>query len=79
MGWAGTKNGELLKRAATEFDVLLTTDQGIEFQQNLKGAQIAVIVVSAGSNDVSILRPFVPKLLEALGSVRPGEIRRVVP
>lgn len=36
-GWAGVKNGELLDRAEEEFDVLLTMDQGIEYQQNLKG------------------------------------------
>jgi hypothetical protein len=78
MGWTGTKNGELLRLAATEFDVLLTTDQGIEFQQNLQNAPIAVVVVSVGSNDVSVLRPFVPKMLEALGAVRAGELRRVV-
>jgi hypothetical protein len=63
-GWAGTKNGELLKRAEADFDVLLTTDQGIGFQQNLKSPSIAVIVVAVGSNDVNVLRPFVPQMLE---------------
>jgi hypothetical protein len=79
MGWTGTKNGELLRRAATEFDVLLTTDQGIEFQQNLRNASIAVIVVAVGSNDINALRPFVARILEALDAARAGELRRVVP
>jgi hypothetical protein len=79
MGWVGTKNGELLKCTAGEFDVLLTTDQGIEFQQNLRSAAIAVVVVAVGSNDINVLRTFVPKILESLNAVRPGELRRVVP
>lgn len=79
MGWAGTKNGELLRRAATEFDVLLTTDQGIEFQQNLQSASIAVVIVAVGSNDINALRPFVARILKALDGVRPGKLRRVVP
>ena len=79
MGWAGTKNGELLKRAQDEFDALLTTDQGIGFQQNLKFASIAVILVAVGSNDVNVLRPFVPQILEALAAAKPGELRRVAP
>jgi hypothetical protein len=69
----------LLKCAAGEFDVLLTTDQGIEFEQNLRSAAIAVVVVAVGSNDINVLRTFVPQILESLNAVRPGELRRVVP
>lgn len=79
MGWAGTKNGELLKRAQSDFDVLLTTDQGFGFQQNLMSASIAVIVVAVGSNDINVLRPFVSQILEALDAAKPGELRRIVP
>lgn len=64
MKWSGTKNGELLKRAAGEFDVLLTTDQGFAFQQNIQSADLAVVVVAVGSNDISVLRTFAPKILE---------------
>jgi hypothetical protein len=76
-GWAGIKNGDLLRRAAAEFDVLLTTDRGMEFQQNLQSLSIAIVVVAVGSNDVDVLRPFVPKMVEALGGIQPGEVRRV--
>ena len=78
MGWAGTKNGALLRLAVGQFDVLLTVDQGIEYQQNLSGLSICVVVMMASSNDVDDLRPVLPGVEQALASVRPGEIVRVV-
>jgi predicted nuclease of predicted toxin-antitoxin system len=46
LGWAGVTNGELLRRAAAQgIDVLLTADQNLEFQQNLSGAALGVVVV----------------------------------
>jgi hypothetical protein len=57
MGWSGTKNGPLLRRAAREFDVFVTVDQGIEYQRNLAGVDLAVIVMVAPSNDIDDLRP----------------------
>ena len=53
VGWAGTKNGRLLMLAAAQFDVFLTTDQNIEFQQNLSALPIAVLVVVASKRLVS--------------------------
>ena len=50
MGWTSLGNGELLRQAATAFDALLTADQNIEFQQNLKILPIAVVVLVADSN-----------------------------
>jgi len=50
-GWAGIKNGELLDRAEEEFDVLLTMDQGIEYQQNLEGRELALVMVVAPTNE----------------------------
>lgn len=44
-GWGGIKNGPLLRLAATEFDVLLTIDRGIEYQQNLTGMELCLIVL----------------------------------
>ena len=49
-GWSGVKNGKLLALAAAEFDVLLTADKGIEYQQNLQTLPIAVLIVLAKSN-----------------------------
>jgi hypothetical protein len=57
MGWAGTKNGALLKLADGQFDALLTVDQGIEYQQTLSSLSISVVVMMAVSNDVDDLRP----------------------
>ena len=77
MGWAGIKNGALLKLADGQFDALLTVDQGIEYQQNLSGLTISVVVMLAASNDVDDLRPLLPGVEQALADLRTGEIRRV--
>jgi len=76
-GWAGISNGELLVLAAPEFDVFLTVDQGIPFQQNLASLDIAVVSMVARSNDISDLRPLIPQVLEVLNSARPGTFTRV--
>ena len=77
MGWAGIKNGALLKLADGQFDALLTVDQGIEYQQNLSGLSISVVVMMAPSTDVDDLRPLLPGVEQALATLRPGEIKRV--
>lgn len=74
MGWAGTRNGPLLRLAATDFDVFLTVDQGIEFQQSLAGLALAVIVMVAPSNDIDDLRPLMPRVLPALATTKSGEV-----
>ena len=56
-GWTGTKNGKLLGLAAAEFDVFLTMDRNLEFQQNLNTLPIAVLVVEAVSNRMEHLVP----------------------
>lgn len=76
-GWAGVKNGALLQLAATRFEVLLTVDRNLEYQQNYSGLTIAVIVVDAPSNDVEVLRPLMPKVLEALPMAKPGFVTHV--
>ena len=77
MGWAGIENGALLRLAEGHFDALLTVDQGIEYQQNLPGLRISVVVMVAPSNDVDDLRPLLPGVEQSLAGVRPGEITRV--
>jgi hypothetical protein len=47
LGWAGVKNGELLRRAAAAFDLLITVDRNLEYQQSFEGLSLAVIVVHA--------------------------------
>ena len=55
-GWAGIKNGALLQLAATRFEVLLTVDRNLEYQQKFTGLAIAVIVVHVLSNDIDAIR-----------------------
>jgi hypothetical protein len=76
-GWAGLKNGELLRRASAEFDVLITGDRSLEFQQNLAEVSIAVVVVIAKNNRIETLRPLVPQLLAVIERIRPGQLVRV--
>lgn len=77
-GWAGLKNGVLLQRAEESgFEVFVTADQNLEFQQNLARARLGVIVLVARSLALEDLRPLVPAALVAIGGVRPGELVRV--
>jgi hypothetical protein len=77
-GWAGTKNGELLRRAvASGLEVFVTADQNLRYQQNLKGHAIFVIVLEARSLALEDLLPLVPGVLAALARARPGELARI--
>lgn len=73
-GWSGLKNGELLTRAAESFDLFVTADQNLQYQQNLKGYGIAVIVLAAVSNRVADLRPLIPTALAAADDLADGEV-----
>ena len=76
-GWAGVKNGALLQLAATQFDVLLTVDRNLEYQQNFSGLTIAVVVIVAPSNDIDVLRPFMASVREALPTAKSGVVTHV--
>ena len=77
-GWAGTKNGELLTLAENAgFQVFVSLDQGIEFQQNLTGRSIAVILLGAKSNRLADLIPLAEKILTSLSSIEPGLLVRI--
>lgn len=77
-GFAGLENGDLLKRAeAAKFDVLLTVDQGFEYQQNVVDRQIAVIVFCGKSVLFEDLLPLMTRCLDRLKSIRPGEVIRI--
>ena len=77
MGWSTIKNGELLALAAQHFDVFVTVDRNLSFQQNLVSFDIAVIVLGARSNRIADLRLLVPDLLASLNSCKPGSARLV--
>jgi hypothetical protein len=72
MGWTAIRNGELLALAAKEFDVFVTVDRNLTFQQNLGTYPITVMVPRARTNRLADLRLLVPELLAALQSARAG-------
>ena len=74
MGWAAIKNGELLALAEQQFDVFVTVDRNLSFQQNLAALSIALVVLHARTNRLADLRPLVPKVLAAIESAIPGAI-----
>jgi len=76
-GWAGIKNGELLRLAQAQFDVFVTVDRNLSVQQSLPDFSIAVIVLRAPTNRLKDLRPLVPRLVQMLPLVPKGEVRWV--
>ena len=66
-GWAGIKNGALLRLAEKEYDVFVTVDRKISVQQDLTTFRIAVVLIRTRSNRLEDIRPLVPELLEVLG------------
>jgi len=76
MGWSGKQNGALLL-VAEEFDVLVTVDQHIEYEQNLGNRKIALLVLGARSNQIEDLTSVIPAALSALRDIQSGQIVRV--
>ena len=77
MGWAALDDQALLDAMTGTFDILLTVDKSIPFQQALGGRAIAVIVLRARSNRVSDLARLVPALQKILNRIAPCEVREV--
>lgn len=77
MGWAGISNGRLLTLMQREFDVLITVDRNLVFQQRVADLKVAVIVLHAKSNRLVDLRPLAPEVTRILQSVRKGDIVHV--
>jgi hypothetical protein len=71
-GWKGRKNGDLLALAAGHFDVFLTIDAGIEYQQNLGQLALGVIALKARSSRIEDLRPLMPRVRDVLGTLGRG-------
>src|SRR6267154_2988538 len=76
-GFSGKENGELIALAEKKFEVLITIDKNIRYQQNIAGRNIAILIIRAASNDLDDIRPHVPQALAALRSIRPGQIVEV--
>jgi hypothetical protein len=77
-GLAGTTNGNLLSLAEAQgFDLFFTMDKGIEFQQNLAGRSMAVLVVRAKSNRLADLLPHVSACRSAIRVIQTGQVVQV--
>lgn len=76
-GFSGKGNGELLALAEGRFDVLVTIDKNIRYQQNMTGRNIAILIMRPASNDLDDIRPLVPSALIALQSLKPGQVFEV--
>lgn len=77
MGWAAKKNGELLKLVEGEFEVFLTVDRNLRYQQNFASSQLTVIVLIAASNQYDDLAPLIPQVKMALSGLAPGSVAEI--
>jgi hypothetical protein len=79
MGWGGLANGTLLKRAEQEFDVFLTGDRNLTFQQEIRRFNIAIVVLHAATTQLRDTQPLVPKMLALLAAIQSGEVVGIYP
>ena len=77
MGWAGKRNGELLRLAEGQFDVFVTADRNLSFQQIVARREIGVVVLVAPTNTMESFIPLVPELLAVLPTLQPRTVVRV--
>lgn len=77
MGWTGKKNGDLLQAAEQHFDVLITVDRKLGYQQTIANRDIAVIVLAAPRIRIDFLRPLLDELERVLIQIRPGQLWQV--
>ena len=75
--WKGKQNGELLEQAAETFDVLVTMDKSIEYQQNISEYAIGVIIISARSNKLQDIQQAMLEVNQVLRDVQPGQVIHV--
>lgn len=79
MGWTGTKNGALLRLAEVEFDVFITADQNLTYQQNLRSNVLRIIVLVAPNNSFATFQALMPQVNSNLDKIQPGEVVRIKP
>jgi len=78
LGWAGTKNGNLLKRAEEHgYELLVTHDKGFEFQQNMSERSVSIIVVRPKSQGLVALMAISSRLLDVMSVIEPGSVVRL--
>ena len=73
-GFNGLKNGHLLQSASGQYDVMVTVDQNLQYQQNLKTFADAIIILKAKRSTYPMLKPLMPQVLEILEKIKLGEI-----
>jgi len=76
-GFSGLRNGVLLHEASGSFDVLITVDRNLQHQQNVSSLQIAVIILVARGITYDHLKKMVPRLENALKTIKPGEMIKI--
>jgi len=76
-GFKGLENGELLKAASGTYEVLITVDRNLPYQQNITGLSIAVLILAAKRNSYMRLKPLMPRALTALAGLKAGDIIRI--
>ena len=74
-GWSGVRNSELVGRAEVDFDLFITSDQNIRYQQNLAGQRIAILELS--TNDLRRIRGAAALIVEAVEKIQIGDLRRL--
>jgi len=77
MGWASIKNGALLRFAEAAFEVFVTADQNLQYQQNLRSTVLGIIVLVAPNTRLETLRPLIPNVLLALQTIQAGDVIRI--
>jgi hypothetical protein len=77
IGWSGLSNGALLAQARESFDVFITVDQNLQFQQNLAALPLPVVVLAAPDNRFETLAPYAPTLLHVFEQPLPRELVRI--
>jgi predicted nuclease of predicted toxin-antitoxin system len=75
VGLAGKRNGELLSLAEEQgYEIFVTMDKGVEYEQNLRARKLAIIILRAKSNRLGDLLPYLPDCLARMETIRPGEV-----
>lgn len=77
-GWSSVKNGQLLRTAETEFDVLVTADKNLQYQQHIPKFNIGVVVLALRDVRLPSLRSRLAEIEAAITSVQPGAVIRIV-
>ena len=77
LDWAGIKNGTLLALAEKQFDVFVTVDRNLSFQQSIPKFDIAVILLHVRTNKLADLKPLVPEIMAVLSDIKRGQVTHI--